>query len=173
MDAGVTVVEVGETSESVIVRELGTPGHPLRPVDMAAQLGAAGLPAAYRQVGSTSAAGAVAGLLVVVETEVSEVVALAADVRRRLVAVVDVAPEEAQRWVTAQRLLGLVTPFTWMRWVAGMMGASGVFGRADIAAAAGLTARPDTGALMKDGRYLELPTLLACYLAAARANLDG
>lgn len=170
MDAtavAVTVVEVGETLESAIVRELGTPGDPLRPVDLAGELRAAGLPAGYRQVASTAAAGSVPGLLVVVEAEPDEVASLPADVRRRLVAVVDVAPDRAAEWVARHGLLGVVTPFTWVRWVAGTMGATGVFGRADVAAAAGLTQRAETGALTGRERFLDLPDLLARYLRAA------
>jgi hypothetical protein len=163
----VTIVEVGETLESAMVRELGTPGDPLRPVDMAEELRAAGLPAGYRQVGSIVEAGSVPGLLVAVEAEPDEVAALPDEIRRRLVAVTDVPPGEAAAWVARHGLLGVVTPFTWVRWVAGMMGASGVFGRADVAAAAGLTQRAETGALMARGRWLELPDLLARYLTAA------
>jgi hypothetical protein len=158
----VTVVEVGEILESVLVHQLGTPGDPLRPVDMAAQL-----PAAYQRVDSVAGVTEVAGFLVVVGPEPDQVAELPVPVRRRLVAVTDVDAEAASRWLAEQDLLGLVTSFTWTRWAHGMMGASQVFGRADVAGAAGLTQRAGTGALTGQGKPLELPDLLARYLAAA------
>ena len=164
----VTVVEVGEMPETVIVRELGVAGGgPQRPADMASELRAAGLLARYVQVAVTAEAAAAQGLVILAQPAESEVTALPADVRSRTVAVTEVARGQQRDWAARHGFLGLVTSQAWVHWGAGMMGARGVFGQRDIADAAGLVLGGETGMLGDPEGQLELPELLARYLRAA------
>jgi len=163
----VTVAEVGETLETQAVRVLGPQGDQLRPADMAAMLHACGLAADYVQVDSTAAAGAAHGLVVLVQSDEGEVTALPASLRSRTIAVTAVAQERQRHWTARHGFLGLVSSRTWTHWAGGMMGATGVFGQLDVADAAGLVLRTQNGALTDPVRQLELPELLARYLAAA------
>jgi hypothetical protein len=168
----VNVIEVGLSPASAIAAELGSPAGsvPLRPSDLAGELSRLGLAARHRWVDSATAAAtsvaavAAGGLVVLVGAEPAAIAALPADARRRVVAVTDPEPEDPRDWTTRAGLLGLVTKRTWLRWSNGMMGASGFFGRPEIAAAAGLVMRDDNGALTDPHRSANLPELLARYL---------
>jgi hypothetical protein len=121
----------------------------------------------YRQVAAVTAAASLHGLLLLVEPGEDEAAALPAPTRRRTVTVTEVARDRQRAWVKEHGLLGLITDDTWTGWSFGRMGATGFFGLAGVAAAAGLAVRPQTGALTDPERHLDLPELLARYLRAA------
>jgi hypothetical protein len=170
----VTVIEVGLSPASAIAAELGSPAGsvPLRPSDLADALSRFGLAARHRRADSAAATAAAVtavtagGLVVLVGAEPAVIAALPADARRGIVAVTD-AEDDPRDWTTRAGLLGLVTKRTWLRWSTGMMGASGFFGRPDVAAAVGLVTREDNGSLTDPHRTADLPELLARYLLAA------
>jgi hypothetical protein len=169
----VTVVEVGETPETQVVRLLGPQSDQLQPADMAAMLRACGLAADYVRVDSTAAAGSAHGFIVLVQPDEGEVTALPASLRSRTIAVTAVTHEQQRDWTARCSFLGLVSSRTWTHWAGGMMGATGVFGQLEIADAAGLVLRAENGALEDPERRLELPELLARYLAAAGLQVPG
>ncbi|HTR52775.1 MAG TPA: hypothetical protein VMJ10_18805, partial [Kofleriaceae bacterium] len=94
---------------------------------------------------------------------------LAPDVRRRVVLVAegatpDAASAESTR--SAHELLGIVEPSAWRNWKRGLYVAWGLFGREDIATAAGL--KPiDTRGLQLANDTISLPSLVARFVITA------
>ena len=100
------------------------------------------------------------------------VTALSANARAHTVIVVDqgtddAAEEEAKR--QSLGLCGLIDSSSWLRWRGGVFVAAGLYGKSEIATAAGLNSTPN--GLKPTTGTLKLPELVARFLIAAERAL--
>jgi hypothetical protein len=101
--------------------------------------------------------------------EGSEIATLSPAVRARVVLVAEgntPVSIEAEATRETAGLLGLIQPKAWLDWQRGLFVAWGLYGRSDIAMAAGL-APLDTQGLQPVGAREALPAVVARFLAAA------
>lgn len=104
------------------------------------------------------------------------VASLDAAARRRIVLVAEgptPKPEEAETAREASGFLGLVEPRAWSNWRRGLVVTWGVYGRPDIATAAGLELQDGRGLQLAGGKRERLAEVLARFLAAAELAATG
>jgi len=97
--------------------------------------------------------------------------ALPFELRERTVAIggrVRGEPDDPAAWVRQFRLLGLILYDAWRNWTYHARSALGLYGRNDVAEAAGLVPLSGTGALNTQPSPLGLPEVVARYLLAAQ-----